>query len=215
MSTWPVASGVLVEDGTAYFAAGIMDLDGTHVYALDAATGRIRWENNTAGHLDAWSRRGVTCQGEMLLDGGKLYLAGGNTVSPAAFDAKTGQCLNPPPGGMGSSAPRGRELHLAGANVQVSGQPLYSLPDMPVFDQSVGWSEVVVHTKNAELSPQSRSGLIRSGWSLAAKETATGKPLWRQPLAAEPVRWGIAVDAEGRILVALLNGEVVCFGAAR
>ena len=38
-STWPVNTGVLVHEGTAYFAAGIVDHDGTYVYALDAKTG--------------------------------------------------------------------------------------------------------------------------------------------------------------------------------
>ncbi len=53
LSTWPVASGVLVDQGTAYFAAGITDYDGTYVFAIDAATGHIRWQNNQAGRLDA------------------------------------------------------------------------------------------------------------------------------------------------------------------
>ena len=48
-STWPVGGGVLVEDGVAYAAAGMANYDGTHVYALDAATGKIRWQNNTSG----------------------------------------------------------------------------------------------------------------------------------------------------------------------
>ena len=212
ISTWPVASGVLVHDGTAYFAAGIMDLDGTHVYALDAATGHIRWENNSAGHLDAWSRRGVTCQGEMLLHEGKLYLAGGNTVSPAVFDAKTGKCLNPPPGGMGSSAPRGRELRLVGTTVRVSGQPLYSLPNTPVFDPSVRWSDAVIAAKNAELAVRPWREASRPGWRLVALDRAAEKLLWLQPLPDEPVRWGIAVDAQGRVVVALRNGQILCFG---
>ena len=38
-STWPVNTGVLVHEGTAYFAAGIVDHDGTYVYALDAKIG--------------------------------------------------------------------------------------------------------------------------------------------------------------------------------
>ncbi len=50
-STWPVAGGVLVEDGKAYFAAGIANYDGTHVYALNADSGQVLWENNTSGHL--------------------------------------------------------------------------------------------------------------------------------------------------------------------
>ena len=110
LSTWPVAGGVLVDKGTVYCAAGINDFDGSHVYALDAATGRIRWQNNDAGHLDEFALRGVTCQGEMLLHDGKLYLAGGNTVSPGVFDAATGKCLNEPPKSMGGTAPRGASL---------------------------------------------------------------------------------------------------------
>ncbi|MEK6239368.1 MAG: PQQ-binding-like beta-propeller repeat protein, partial [Planctomycetales bacterium] len=43
MSTWPVAGGVLVEHGVLYAAAGIAHYDGTHVVALDAATGKLRW----------------------------------------------------------------------------------------------------------------------------------------------------------------------------
>ncbi len=218
ISTWPVASGVLVHDGTAYFAAGLNDFDGTHVYALDAATGRIRWQNNTTGHLDSESRRGVTCQGEMLLHEGKLYLAGGNTVSPAVFDAATGRCLSPPPTGMGSHAPRGRELVLTAGQVRASGQPLYSVPGMPVYDPSLQWTEPVVHAKNAQLT---YGGLRRHAkpqdpprWELIARNIQGGKELelWRQPLPAEPVRWGMAIDAQGRTLVSLRNGQLLCFG---
>ncbi|GAH67229.1 unnamed protein product [marine sediment metagenome] len=58
----PVASGVVIEDGVAYFAAGIVNYDGIHVYALDAATGTIKWQNNTSGHLDPEARTGVSVQ---------------------------------------------------------------------------------------------------------------------------------------------------------
>jgi outer membrane protein assembly factor BamB len=224
ISTWPVASGVLVHDGVAYFAAGLNDFDGTHVYALDAATGRIRWQNNTTGHLDPESRRGVTCQGEMLLDDGKLYLAGGNTVSPAVFEAATGRCLNRPPVGMGSQAPRGRELVLVSGQVRVTGQPLYSLASTPVFDPSTQWVDPVVHAENADLmfrplaSSSARSGdrsqpSVPSQWLLVALKRESKLELWSQPLPAEPVRWGLAVDAQGRITVSLRNGQIVCFGA--
>ena len=94
LSTWPVGSGVLVQDGTAYFAAGIVNYDGTYVYALDAATGRIKWQNNTSGHLYPEARTGVSVQGHMLLHDGKLYLAGGHRSRPPVYDAATGKCLN-------------------------------------------------------------------------------------------------------------------------
>jgi outer membrane protein assembly factor BamB len=212
LSIWPASSGVLVDGDRAYFAAGMTDLDGTHVYAVDLATGRVRWQNNQAGHLDAASSRGVACQGELLLSGGRLYLAGGNAVSPGVFDAADGRCLSQSPGGCGTSAPRGRELTLVSDHVAVSGQPLYSLAEYPVYDRSCQWREAVVTTRNARLAcvPQKEQG--RTTWTLTARNLAGGDTLWSQPLAAEPVRWAIAVDASGRIYVTLRSGEVDCFG---
>jgi len=93
-STWPVGSGVLVDDGVAYFAAGIIDHDGTYVYAVDAESGKLRWQNTTSGHLNADLRKGVSVQGNLAILGNRLLLAGGNQVSPAAYDRVTGKCLN-------------------------------------------------------------------------------------------------------------------------
>jgi outer membrane protein assembly factor BamB len=212
LSTWPVASGVLVDKGIAYCAAGINDFDGTHVYALDAATGEIRWQNNSCGHLDDFSARGVACQGEMLLNQGRLYLAGGNTVSPGVFDVANGRCLNAAPTNMGAAAPRGRELVLTGAQVKTVGQPLYSVPSAPVFDAAIAWDNPVVTAGNARLSCAQGRGRRGPGWTITAQDLRSGRPLWTQPLPAEPVRWAIAVDAQGRVLVALRNGRVLCFG---
>ena len=201
-----------MDKGTAYFAAGINDFDGTHVYALDAATGRIRWQNNTAGHLDGFSLRGVACQGEMLLHDGQLYLAGGNTVSPGVFDAATGQCLNTPPNSMGGTAPRGASCTLVSGQVKVSGQPLYSRPEAPVFDPAIAWQNPVVTAANARVSCVQGRPRAGRAWTLVAQGLQDKTPLWEQPLPAEPVRWGIAVDAQGRVLVALRTGQVLCFG---
>lgn len=210
ISTWPVAGGVIVHDGVAYFAAGLNDIDGTHVYALDAATGRIRWQNNTCGHLDAASQRGVTCQGEMLIHDGKLWLCGGNTVSPATFDLATGKCLNAVPTAMGSQAPRGRELRLEGGQVKVSGQPLYSHPAFPVLDGSVQWTPDVVHARNADLRIDCR-GERKDQWALVAVDRATKAMLWEHLLPSEPVRWPVALG-NGRIYVTLKDGSVQCLG---
>jgi len=212
LSTWPVASGVLVENGIAYCAAGINDFDGTHVYALDAATGGIRWQNNSSGHLDEFSARGVACQGELLFHGGRLYLAGGNTVSPGVYDAASGRCLNAIPATMGATAPRGRELVLTGGQVKVVGQPLYSLPSAPVFDTSIAWNNPVVTTANARLSCVQERAQAGPAWKIVAQGVRDGRRLWSHPLPAEPVRWAIAVDAQGRVVVALRSGQILCFG---
>jgi outer membrane protein assembly factor BamB len=112
-----------------YAAAGMNALDGTHVVALDAATGKIVWQNNASGRLDTESRSGVAVQGETLLHDGRLYLAGGNVASPGIYDLSNGECLTPARGGTVTRALRGRELHVEGDRVVVSGQPFYSHPD--------------------------------------------------------------------------------------
>jgi len=209
-STWPVAAGVTVRGGVAYFAAGMNNFDGTHVYALGAADGKIKWQNNDSGHIDAFSRRGVGVQGGMLLNGDRLYLAGGNAASPGVYDTANGECLtgSPPPGSRG---PRGRELSIDGnGRVSVSGQPLYSKLGSPVYDGSTRWSKQAVKAPNAVLSFAPSD----SGWSLVADKKSTGKQLWSRPLGGVPVRWGIAVDATGRIFVTLKSGRIVALAKA-
>jgi outer membrane protein assembly factor BamB len=213
LSTWPVTGGILVDNGVAYLAAGINNFDGTHVYALDAATGQIKWQNSTSGNLDSFSRRGVAAQGDMLLHEGKLYLAGGCATSPGVYDIANGKCLNGALSGGNSPSPRGRELKLENGRVVVCGQPLYSTPSSPVFDGACRWDDPVIAAKNADLSYT----LTRTGqgnvWTLAARDRARGEDLWTQALPAEPVRWGIAVDRDGRIIVTLRDGRVLCYGA--
>ena len=212
LSSWPAQSGVLVDGDTAYAAAGITDFGGTHVYALDVASGRMRWENHTSGALDDFGRRGVACQGELLLSGGRLYLAGGNAVSPGVFDAASGRCLNEAPQSMGSTAVRGRELTLTPKGVLASGHPLNSRPSAPVYDKSTEWAPMVIRVENARLEVSPAKAGDAPQWSLIARRIADGSPLWSAPLPAEPVRWGVAVDAQGAIVLVLRNGTALCLG---
>jgi len=125
-STWPVAGGVLVERGTVFAAAGIASYDGTHLIALDAKTGQIRWQNNTSGRLAGpQSVTGVSVQGHLLLDGGGLYLAGGNVVSPAKYDPADGTCLSVLEDEW-AKAPRGCELFVLDGEVVAFDRLLYA-----------------------------------------------------------------------------------------
>ncbi len=159
-STWPAASGVLVADGTAYVAAGIVNYDGTHVYALDAATGRLRWQNSTTGHLDPEARTGVSVQGHLLLHEEKLFLAGGNVVSPATYNIRDGSLLNSPAGHVrlvqnnnvpSSQSVRGSDLYLIGDQVKVAGKPLYAHPDYDVYDATVERKTLVTTVGDREI----------------------------------------------------------------
>jgi outer membrane protein assembly factor BamB len=184
LSTWPAASGVLVANGVAYVAAGIVNYDGTHVYALDAATGRLKWQNNNSGHLDPAARTGVSVQGHLLLQEGRLYLAGGNVVSPAIYDVADGKCLNDlglvhrraNNNVLASQSPRGWELYRLADRVLVSGKPLYSHPKYPVYDASVfnhillasagtrelAWVNSAKLTAYPALNPEQRQNVLRA-----------------------------------------------------
>ena len=95
ISTWPVAGGVGVENGDVDAAAGITHYDGTHVVALDAVTGKPRWQNATSGKLSDKTHSGISLQGDLYLADGQLCFAGGNVHPTARYDLQTGQCLNP------------------------------------------------------------------------------------------------------------------------
>jgi len=96
MSTWPVAGGVVVQDGVLYAAAGIHHYDGIHVYALDAVTGDVRWYNDSSGATSAQFKNGVSLQGELYIRDGELRFLGGGVHEIARYDPRTGTCLNPP-----------------------------------------------------------------------------------------------------------------------
>jgi outer membrane protein assembly factor BamB len=96
ISTWPVAGGVVVEDGTVYAAAGIAHYDGTHVYALDAVTGKIKWYNDRSGTVSEQVDSGVSLQGNLYLAGDELCFLGGGVHEIARCNKQTGKCLNEP-----------------------------------------------------------------------------------------------------------------------
>jgi hypothetical protein len=50
---------------------------------------------------------------------------------------------------------------------------------------------------------------------IAAVDLVDGKSLWTHPLPNKPVRWGLAIDRDGRCIVSLEDGRVLGFGAER
>jgi len=110
-SRWPVNSGILVQDGVAYAAAGLLLQPGTRVVAMDAATGAQKWQNADATWKDGQKQfvpaDDVRPAGYMTIFGNKLWVrnfkdCGGG----AAFDLATGDLQERVPvGGL-----RGREI---------------------------------------------------------------------------------------------------------
>lgn len=128
ISTWPVNSGVLIHEGIAYFAAGIIDHDGTYVYAIDANTGALKWQNQSSGHLDLDLRKGVSVQGNLSIQGADLLLAGGNQVSPARFNLETGKMSAVTLRNGNPIANNGRFVGVFADTVITGGRILHSSP---------------------------------------------------------------------------------------
>jgi len=150
LSTWPAASGIRVKNGIAYFAAGIVNYDGTHVYALDVASGKIIWQNNSSGHLDPEARTGASVLGHMICDDKNLYLASGTSLSPAIYDLADGHCLNDPEPlkNCESYSPRGWELFRIGDYVVAGGKPYYGDARHEVYDITV--QNKLLHTSDGK-----------------------------------------------------------------
>jgi outer membrane protein assembly factor BamB len=102
VSRWPVAGGVVVEDGVLYAAAGIAHYDTNHVVALDAASGEVKWYNSSSGTVSSKVNCGISLQGNLHLGDGELRFLGGGAYQVARYDRETGKCLNAPHDGLNS-----------------------------------------------------------------------------------------------------------------
>jgi len=310
-SAWPVNTGVLIENGMAYAAAGIINCDGTHMYALDARTGSIKWQNNDSGHLNKKDRCGVSVQGDLAVLGDKLIMAGGNVVSPGTYNLSDGKCLNEPTGSEQPGAISGSEVAaFMGKYVMVGGDRLFdddentterwrvpawamykgvtiadrgrqSEQGMPASSEPIrglltqenpggylpGWTMpafgngLVAHCEpdklvcasmgeiekevckpngayqqrkleptgcwNEDSVREGRSVVVAGNavvvactvptqtkkpteWVVQAFDIKNGDVMWTEKLDRRPLKNGICVDKNGRIIIILENGNVVC-----
>ncbi len=98
ISTWPIISGVVVQDDVAHFVAGFQKDNGIHAYALDAKSGQVHWEKHDAGAMKnggGYSSDGIAAAGV-----GRLWIPS-MSYFPGAFDLQTG---NYKPAGSGQFA---------------------------------------------------------------------------------------------------------------
>lgn len=89
MSCRPVRTGVVIEDGVAYFGAGVFPNEGLSLFAVDAANGKLIWENS---EYDKGGRGNLTPQGYLLASDTQLIMPSGR-VCPGVFDRETGRLL--------------------------------------------------------------------------------------------------------------------------
>jgi len=272
-STWPVAGGVVAEDGAVYAGAGILDTSGTYLCGLDAQTGQPRWTRSFARHLPGG--KNVSVKGFLAAGGGRLLMPAGTSL--AAFSLKDGSLQKTAAKGSRGSGvvaldrviyAGGRGLYqhdmdwgavaggftgrvydagtrvLPAANKETvlivvypgqkkpleiaamqrarieeerkgsSRTPIWKagtiwrkpLPagascDALVFAGDVALAAVSVSPKKGDAKPVSE---------VLAFSATDGAELWRCPLPARAVPDGLLVDRDGRVIVVLRGGRVIC-----
>ena len=93
----------------------------------------------------------------------------------------------------------------------IGGWADFNIAAEPLWKQNCEGSVAFVRCKNAVLY----AGTAPDGEPcIRALDIQTGEEIWKHPrvLLSSPVAWGMAVDAKGRIVTALNDGQVMCYG---
>ena len=93
ISMWPIRSGLLVDNGILYFAAGLFPNQGTFLSALSAENGSVKWKQKVT----------ISPQGYILASDERLYIPTGRT-NPVIFARADGKSLGELPSGGGTFA---------------------------------------------------------------------------------------------------------------
>ena len=92
ISRWPIRTGVLVDDGVAFFGAGIFPHEDVFLYAVNANDGSVIWKQDNLSSEDA-GRNDLSPQGYLLASEDYLFVPSGRSL-PAAFDRHTGKIVH-------------------------------------------------------------------------------------------------------------------------
>jgi outer membrane protein assembly factor BamB len=88
VSMWPVRTGVVLDNDTAYFAAGIFPTERLYIRAVKASDGSPVWTNDTFGDRSS-GREGLSPQGYALLSKTSFLVPSGRAM-PYAFRREDG-----------------------------------------------------------------------------------------------------------------------------
>ena len=78
--------------------------------------------------------------------------------------------------------------------------------DKPLWDYDCKDSVAMAVCKNAVV--------VACESEIVALDLQNGKVLWSQAIPAAPVTWGLAIDRDGRALVSLEDGQILCLGSS-
>ncbi len=212
-SLWPIAGGVIVEEGTVQFYAGRCSHDRVFIWSLDARTGEVLWRNDRAGRAvevtgptGGVSPHGVSPSGVLAASGETLYVPQG-PYAPAAFARDDGRILWW--GRRGDSLQRSNieVQNLGGPNLVVTENLLFVGGPNPVTGSSQSF--VVLDAQSGRMwgadDPRlfSKAGRDENGEAINVQRAAFG---------TKPIRFGrefSPVVVDGGVLVPGYRGGLL------
>ena len=216
ISRWPARGGPAVADGVVYFAAGIWPSEGIFLYALDAATGEVKWCNDTAGglympqpHGGANAKSGISAQGYLVVAGDRLIVPTGRGV-PAVFDRATGKFLYFHLQRYGHYG--GSGILAAGAHF-LNGNALFEVASGTLVHRGVPTAAAavtprhLVYALGKELVAVARSAL----WTQRETTDRKGKKTVSRVLS--PPSWRVACPHGASRSLIVVGGAVIACGA--
>ncbi len=228
---WPIRTGVLVRDGTAYFAASLLPWKESYLCAVDADTGKAAGEGHFVKRIDS-----VSFEGALLASDDHLVAPQGR-VSPLIYQRTSGKLLGGLKGGGGCFVmltPDAGILHGPGNKtgwitdskqsdrstyatykdgnaMVVDGNTAYLLTDtgLSAMDRSSKQAKWTIDCEFPHSLVKAGRTLYTGGMDeLAAFDSASGKLVWQTPLAGRA--HGLAVS-NGALYASTDQGGVYCF----
>ncbi len=232
---WPCRTGVLIDQGTAYFAMGMLPWETSFLCAVDAKTGQPQGPGRYVKKLP-----NTTLEGALLASAKQLFAPQGR-IPPQLFERASGKPQGQLEGGGGCFVLLTEDAHVLHGPGNKTGWVTESKADSREKLASIsGARRMIVSGKTAYLVTDKRLAAIDRGsrktlWrtpckdafslilagdalfvgmrdKVCAYESKTGKQLWES--AADGRVHGLAV-ANGRLLSSTHEGRIHCFAAAK
>jgi outer membrane protein assembly factor BamB len=190
ISRWPIRTGVAVEAGVGYCAAGLFPVsEGVYLAAFDPATGREHWKRKVD----------QSAQGYLLASGGRLFVPSGG-ASPGIFAQRDGEPL-------GKVSSPGGDYGLVADDLAVAG-PGDADGQLAVCEAHTG--TILATLRGSHLVASQDRFYLCSRGELAALDRARFVSLARQraALQARAKELGNRSDEETQAEKARLNQQI-------
>ena len=234
ISRWPIRTGVIIEEGTAYFAASMLPWQTSYVCAVDYKTGKISGEGRYVKEFDD-----LTMEGPIVSSGEKIIIPQGR-ISPLIFTSATGDKEGTLPGSGGCFVlitPEKNIIHNPaskknfmvetsavdmkgepsvmsyehGKGIVISGDTAYIMADYSISAfHRVNKKTLWVNKKYGALSMVKGGNALYVGGvdTVYAVNPKSGETMWKEKVTG--MTYGLAL-ADSAVFASTNEGNIYCF----